>query len=594
MNSRHRLHTHLPKIGIRPIIDGRYGGVRESLEESVLKMAKRAAHLIETELKHTCGSNVECVVPGFCIGGIQESARVEKLFQAEHVGVSLSVTPCWCYGAETMDRDSIRPKAIWGFNGTERPGAVYLAATLAAHAQKGLPCFGIYGSEVQDSNDDEIPSDVRKKLLTFARCGLAVAKMRSTTYCAMGGMSMGIVGSMVDQSFFEKYLGMAVESIDMSEFQRRISLEIFDKEEFSKAKKWVHAFCKEGTDWNSEKHKRSRKSLDDSWDVSIKMALIARDLMIGNPKLAEMGFIEESLGRNAIAGGFQGQRQWTDFMPNGDFMEAMLTSSFDWNGAREPFAFATENDSLNAACMLFGQLLTGKAQLFSDVRTYWSRESVKRVTGHDLAGNAKNGIIHLINSGPSALDWTGQSRTDEGKPCLKEFWNLAESDVLACLENTLWCPSMTEYFPGGGWSTDFTTLGEMPVTMSRLNLVDGLGPVLQIVEGWTVDLPKEVHKQLDERTNPTWPTTWFAPRLESAGVFESVYSVMSAWGANHGAISHGHIGSELVTLASMLRIPVDMHNTGSEFRPAVWSRFGANDPTGSDYRACQNFGPLYG
>lgn len=582
-----RLVTPLPKIGIRPTIDGRYGGVRESLEGPVMAMARATAELISKNLRHASGDAVECVIADTPIGGAAEAAQCAEKFARSGVGVSITVTPCWCYGSETMDLDPLMPKAVWGFNGTERPGAVYLAAVLAGHSQKGLPAFGIYGEDVQDAGSTDIPADVAEKLLRFARAGLAVATMRGTSYLAMGGVSMGIAGSIVDQAFFERYLGMRVESVDMSEFAGRIAAGLFDPEEYARALAWVRANCKEGRDFNSLP--KSREAKDADWETCVKMTLIARDLMVGNPRLAELGYVEQSRGHNALAGGFQGQRQWTDYFPNGDFMEAMLCSSFDWNGPRQPYIVATENDALNGVSMLFGHLVTGAAQLFSDVRTYWSPDAVKRVTGHTLAGRAEGGLLHLINSGPSALDWTGEPN---GR--IKPWYEMDEWDADACLKATEWCPSILEYFPGGGYSTDFTTRGDMPVTMCRLNLVGGLGPVLQIAEGWTVSLPDAVHESLDLRTNPSWPTTWFVPRLTGAGPFSNVYSVMNAWGANHGAIAPGHIGSDLVTLASMLRIPVDMHNVETVFRPSSWTRFGAMEPQGADFRACATYGPLYG
>lgn len=589
-----RLEGALPKIGIRPAIDGRLGGVRESLEAQTMGMAQSVARFLSENLRHACGLPVECVIADTCIGGVAEAAACADKFRREGVGVSLTVTPCWCYGSETMDMDPLLPKAVWGFNGTERPGAVYLAAVLAAHAQKGLPAFGIYGHEVQDLGDTDIPADVREKLLRFARAGLAVATMRGASYLAMGGVSMGIGGSIVDQPFFEQYLGMRVETVDMTEFLRRMDQGIYDREEFERALAWTRAHCPEGKDWNAPEKQRTREQKDRDWATSVKMALIARDLMVGNSRLAEQGFGEEAHGHNAIAGGFQGQRQWTDWQPNGDFLEAVLCSSFDWNGIRQPFVVATENDALNGATMLLGHLLTGTAQLFSDVRTYWSPEAVERVTGHRLTGEAGGGILHLINSGPSALDWTGEE-TRGGKPAVKPWWEVTPEDADRCLDATRWCASDLGYFRGGGWSTDFTTRGGMPVTMSRINLVASLGPALQIAEGWTVDLPEEVHRTLDERTNPTWPTTWFAPALTGRGPFTDVYSVMNNWGANHGAICYGHVGSDLLTLASMLRIPVDMHNVPDDrvYRPAVWSRFGALEPQSADYRACAAYGPLY-
>ncbi len=590
-----RLIGSLPKIGIRPVIDGRREGVRESLEDQTMNMAKAAAKLIGESLKYGCGLPVECVIADTCIGGVAEAAMCAEKFQKEGVGVSLTVTPAWCYGAEVMDTDPLLPKAVWGFNGTERPGAVYLAAALAGYTQKGLPTFGIYGRDVQDADDESIPEDVRKKLLTFVQAGLAVAEMRGKSYLSMGSVSMGIAGSVIDDHFFSDYLGMRNEYVDMTEFVRRMDEGIYDPDEFEKALAWVKENCSEGEDTNKSEIQHSREEKNKEWEICVKMALIARDLMVGNPRLAEIGWGEEAMGYNAIVSGFQGQRQWTDHWPNGDFLEAILNSSFDWNGIRQSYVVATENDSLNGVAMLFGHLLTNTAQIFSDVRTYWSPEAVKRVTGKELTGLAKDGIIHLINSGPTALDGTGQQTVD-GKPVMKPFYEITPEEAGKCLENTKWCPAEVEYFRGGGFSTQFLTQGSMPVTMSRINLVKGLGPVLQIAEGHTVDIPDDVHEILNRRTSPTWPTTWFAPILTGEGPFKDVYSVMANWGANHGAISYGHIGDQLITLSAMLRIPVNMHNISEDriFRPSAWNAFGTDELEGADYRACQNFGPIYG
>lgn len=589
------LKRGLPRVGIRPIIDGRRRGIRESLEEKTMNMAKAVEQLISETLRYPDGRPVECVVADTTIGGVNEAARCAEKFAGQNVGLTITVTPCWCYGAETIDMDPLIPKAIWGFNGTERPGAVYLAAALAAHNQKGLPAFGIYGKDVQDISDDRIPEDVKEKLLQFARAGLACALMKGTSYLAMGGVSMGIAGSTVDPAFFQKYLGMRNEYIDMSEFTRRMEEEIYDPEEFQQALKWTKENCREGEDKNKVHNQRSREQKDRDWETVVKMTLIARDLLVGNPRLKALGFEEEAEGHHALAGGFQGQRQWTDHFPNGDFMEAILNSSFDWNGIRAPYIFATENDSLNAVSMLFNYLLTNMPQLFADVRTYWSPASVKRVTGRTLSGKSENGIIHLINSGSAALDASGKMKKD-GRPAMKPFWEITEPEAKACLEATTWYPGNTEYFRGGGYSSKFVTEAEMPVTMSRLNIVDGLGPVLQLAEGYTIHLPKDVHQVLDERTDVTWPTTWFAPRLTGEGAFKDVYTVMNNWGANHGAISYGHIGKHLITLASMLRIPVCMHNVDEDdiFRPSAWQAFGKADLESADYRACAAYGPLYG
>ena len=594
-SAHNRLIGDMPKIGIRPAIDGRRRGVREALEAQTMALAQAVARLFTEKLRHANGLPVECVIADACIGGVAEAAQAAETFARAGVGLTVTVTPCWCYGAETMDMDPLTPKAVWGFNGTERPGAVYLASVLAAHNQKGLPAFGIYGHDVQDAGDTTIPADVSEKLLAFARAGLAAATLRGKSYLAMGGVSMGIAGSMVDPSFFEAYLGMRVESVDMSEFVRRLDEGIYDLDEFARALRWVKENCPEGKDYNPPHLQSSRAQKDRDWETVVKMALIARDLMVGNPRLAELGYGEEALGHNAIAAGFQGQRQWTDHFPNGDFMEAILNTSFDWNGIREPFVVATENDSLNAVAMLFGHLLTGTAQVFADVRTYWSPEAVRRVTGHTLSGPAAQGIIHLINSGAAALDGTGLQALN-GRPAMKPYWQITPEEAARCLDATTWYPARLEYFRGGGFSSGFRTRGGMPITLSRLNLVKGLGPVLQLAEGYTVELPEEVHATLDQRTDPTWPTTWFAPILTGSGSFKDVYSVMHAWGANHGAFSYGHIGADLITLASMLRIPVALHNVAEEriFRPSLWGAFGAMDLQGADYRACATLGPLYG
>ncbi|MFH5832986.1 L-fucose isomerase [Halalkalibaculum sp. DA384] len=594
MEPHQRLIGLQPKVGIRPVIDGREGGVRESMENQTMNMAKRAAEFVSANVTHANGLPVECVIADTCIGGVAESAQAATKFEEEGVGLTLTVTPCWCYGSETMDMDPLRPKAIWGFNGSERPGAVYLAATKAAHDQKGLPVFSIYGSEVQDKDDETIPEDVQEKILRFVKAGLTVAQIKGKSYLSIGSVSMGIAGSMIQQDFFEDYLGMRCESVDMSELTRRIEEEIYDKEEFELAMQWVQLYCEEGEDINPADKQFSREQKDKIWETVVKMTLIIRDLMVGNPSLEDMGYGEEALGHNAIASGFQGQRQWTDHFPNGDFSEAILNSSFDWNGIRQAYIVATENDTLNAVCMLFGHLLTNRAQIFGDIRTYWSPDSVKRVTGKELTGRASNGIIHFLNSGSATLDGTGR-QTKNGDPVMKPYWEIEPEEAEACLEATRWCPANQEYFRGGGFSSQFLTKGEMPVTMTRINIIKGLGPVLQIAEGFAVNIDPDIHETLNRRTDPTWPTTWFVPNLTGTDVFKDVYSVMNNWGANHGVLSYGHVGDEFITLSSMLRIPVAMHNVPRErvYRPSAWAAYGTKDLESADFRACKGFGPLY-
>ncbi|WP_129594470.1 L-fucose isomerase [Seramator thermalis] len=590
------MQTNYPKIGIRPIIDGRRKGIRESLEETTMNLAKSVATLYSEVLRYPDGSPVVCVIADTCIGGVKEAAMCAEKFEREGVGLSLSVTPCWCYGSETIDMNPMIPKAIWGFNGSERPGAVYLAAALAVHNQKGLPTFGIYGKDVQDAGDTTIPDDVKEKLLRFGRAGLAVALMRGKSYLTIGSVAMGIGGSMPNPDFLQDYLGMRAEFVDAVEILRCIELGIYDNDEFQKAMKWTRENCmsREGEDYNPEHLKKTREQKDKDWEFVVKMTMIMRDLMIGNPVLDKMGFGEEALGHNAIAGGFQGQRQWTDYLPDGDFSEAMLNSSFDWNGIREPYVFATENDHLNAISMLFNHLLTNRAQIFADVRSYWSPESIERVSGWKPDGILKDGAIHLINSGSCTLDGTGEQTDEDGNPVMKPFWKITEEEVNKMLNATTWHPASLEYMRGGGYSSKFLTKGGMPVTMCRINLIKGLGPVMQIAEGWTATFPENVFEIIDKRTDKTWPSTFFVPRITGKGRFTDVYSVMNYWGANHAAISYGHIGADLITLASALRIPVCMHNVDESkiFRPAAWSAFGS-DNEGADYRACSTYGALY-
>ncbi len=590
-----------PKIGIRPTIDGRWGGVRESLEEQTMSMAKRASELIENNLRYPDGTPVQCVISDTTIGGGVEAANCQDKFSRENVVATLTVTPCWCYGTETFDMDPKTIKAVWGFNGTERPGAVYLAAVLAAHTQKGLPAFGIYGHDVQDKDDETIPEDVKEKILRFARCAVAVGWMKNKSYVNLGGVSMGIMGSYCDTQMFQKYFGIRAEWCDLTEIIRRITLEIYDKEEYEKALKWILENCKEGYDCNQGKDfpeiiKKSKVvSPDKDWEFIAKMTIIIRDILYGNPKLAQMGWHEEALGKNAIAGGFQGQRNWTDWLPNGDFTEAILASTFDWNGTKAPTPFATENDTLNGVAMMLSTLLSSTAPCFHDVRTYWSPEAYERVVGKKPQGKAENGFIHLINSGATALDCTGAAKNENGEGCMKPFWEMTQDDVKACLDATDWCRANYEYFRGGGFSSHFKTQAEMPVTLLRVSIAEGVGPMLQIAEGYTATLPDEDHKILDNRTDRTWPTTWFVPNLTGKGAFKDVYSVMKNWSANHGVTVYGHIGSDLITLASMLRIPVSMHNVPEEkiYRPHSWAAFGTENLESADFSACKHYGPLY-
>ena len=590
-----------PKIGIRPVIDGRWGGVRESLEKQTMGMAERAAKLIAENLRYPDGTPVQCVIGHTTIGGGAEAAAVADQFASENVVATLSVTPCWCYGTETFDMDPRTIKAVWGFNGTERPGAVYLAAVLAAHAQRGLPAFSIYGHDVQDATDTSIPADVAEKILRFARCAVAVGWMKNKAYVNVGAIAMGIAGSYCDADVLQKYLGIRAEWVDEVEILRRIAIGIYDEAEYEKALAWVKANCKEGVDKNAGKNladivtKSKVVPADKDWEFIVKMTLIMKDILFGNPKLDEMGWHEEALGRNAVAGGFQGQRQWTDWLPNADFSEAILASTFDWNGRRAPVPFATENDTCNGISMLLGTLVSHSAPCFHDVRTYWSPEACERVTGHKPEGVAANGFIHLINSGATALDGSAAAKNAQGEGCMKPFWEMTDADVAACLEATDWRRADYEYVRGGGFSSHFRCQAEMPVTMLRFNIVDGIGPVLQIAEGWTADLPDEIHTVIDKRTDFTWPTTWFAPRLTGEGAFKDVYSVMANWGANHGVTVYGHVGADLITLASMLRIPVTMHNVPGDkvYRPHAWSSYGTQDLQAADYAACKQYGPLY-
>ncbi|MCM1578252.1 MAG: L-fucose isomerase [Ruminococcus sp.] len=587
-----------PRIGIRPVIDGRQFGIRESLEVQTMNMAKSAKKLIEENLRYYDGSPVECVIAPCTIGGGAEAYKAEEFFSTQNVCATLSVTPCWCYGMETMDTNPMTVKAVWGFNGTERPGAVYLAAVMAAHAQKKLPAFAIYGRDVQDADDTSIPADVSEKILRFARCAVAVGSMRNKAYVGIGGVAMGIGGSYCNADFMQHYLGIRPEWVDMTEILRRVKLNIFDKDEYEKALAWTKANCPEGMDVNEGVNPGNPDVMtkEEQWEFCVKMALIIRDIMLGSGKLDEMGWHEEANGRNGIFGGFQGQRQWTDWLPNADFAEAILNTTFDWRGNKRPLCLATENDGLNGMAMLLGNLLTGAASVFADVRTYWSPEAVERVTGIRPTGIAANGFIHLINSGAAALDGTGLAKNDKGEGVMKPWWEITEEDRKNILGGVDWCQANLGYFRGGGYSSHFRTQAEMPVTMVRVNIVDGIGPVLQLAEGYTAVLPDEIHVPLDNRTDKTWPTTWFVPRLDSSKTaFRDVYSVMAHWGANHGAFVYGHVGKDLITLASMLRIPVAMHNVPDEdiYRPHAWGAFGTADLEAADYRACAAYGSLY-
>lgn len=589
-----------PKIGIRPVIDGRWGGVRESLEEQTMGMAYSAKALIE-QLKYPDGTQVQVVISPCTIGGGAEAARCEEFFSTQNVTATLSVTPCWCYGMETFDMNPQTIKAIWGFNGTERPGAVYLAAVLAAYAQKGLPAFSIYGHDVQDMGDKTIPSDVAEKILRFAKAAIAAGWMKNKSYVNIGAVAMGIMGSYCDTNVFQRYFGIRTEWVDEVEILRRMSLGIYDPEEYEKALAWIKENCPEGFDCNAGKElmeivtKSKVVPPDKDWEFIAKMTIIVKDILYGNPKLDEMGWHEEAMGKNAVAGGFQGQRQWTDWLPNADFTEAIMASTFDWNGPKAPTPFATENDTLNGVSMMLGTLTSQTAPCFHDVRTYWSPEAVERVTGWKPEGVAANGFIHLINSGATALDGSGAAKNEKGKGCMKPFWEMTEEDVKGCLKATDWCRANYQYFRGGGFSSHFKTQEEMPVTMLRANIVDGIGLVLQIAEGYTATLPDAVHDKLDKRTDPTWPTTWFVPRLTGEGAFKDVYSVMANWGANHGVTVYGHVGADLITLCSMLRIPVNMHNVPADqiYRPHCWAAFGTQDVQAADYAACKHYGPMY-
>ena len=595
--AKSRLIGDYPVIGIRPTIDGRRGvlDVRGSLEDQTMGMAQAAKKLFEENLRYTNGEPVKVIIADTTIGRVPEAAACADKFKKAGVDITLTVTPCWCYGSETMDMDPMTIKGVWGFNGTERPGAVYLASVLASHAQKGLPAFGIYGHDVQEADATEIPEDVKEKLLRFGRAAVAAATMRGKSYLQIGSITMGIGGSIISPEFFEEYLGMRIESVDEVEIIRRMTEGIYDEQEFQKALAWTKEHCKEGFDKNPDFARKSDKEKEEAWEFVVKMMCIIKDLFNGNSNLPK-GCEEEAVGHNAIAGGFQGQRQWTDFYPNGDFAEALMNSSFDWEGARESYILATENDTLNGAAMLFNKLLTNSAQIFADVRTYWSPEAVKKATGYDLEGKAAEGkgFLHLINSGAACLDACGEVKDAEGNSIIKPFWEMTEADQKACLDATEWCPADNGYFRGGGFSSRYLTRGEMPATMVRINLVKGVGPVLQLVEGYTVNLPDEISDKLWKRTDYTWPCTWFTPRLTGKGAFTSAYDVMNNWGANHGAISYGHIGADLITLCSILRIPVCMHNVDEDkiFRPAAWNAFGM-DKEGQDYRACQNYGPMY-
>ncbi len=580
-----------PKIGIRPTIDGRENGVRESLEVQTMTMANTLKSHIENNYCYPDGTPVQVVVAESTIGRYKEATDCEELFEKNNVCASITVTPCWCYGMEVIDLHPTRIKAVWGFNGTERPGAVFLNAVLSAHNQLGLPAFGIYGSEVMDNDRTDIPDDVIPKIDKFIKGALAVGQLKNKSYLQIGGVSMGIAGSLVDFSLFQKYFNMNVVQVDMIEIMRRIDEGIFNPNEFETARAWVSENCTEIPDINKEHLKLTDLEIEEGLDFVTKMTLIIKDMMHGNEWLRNNGYNEEGLGNNSIAGGFQGQRQWTDYLPNGDFSETILNSSFDWNGPKSPTILSTENDALNGITMLFGHLLTNTAQVFCDVRTYWSPEAIKNLGNFTIDENLEDGMLHLINSGSAALDGTGKMRDENGNPVIKPFYDVTDEDMKNCLQATKWPVANREYFRGGGFSTNYLSEGEIPFTMTRVNLVNG-EPSIQIIEGKSIEISNDLYNAINDRTDPTWPSTFFIPNENTP---LSTYEVMNNWGANHCVLTYGHVGDLFITLASMLRIPVSLHNIEEDriYRPTMWTHYGTLDKTGSDFRTCEKLGPLY-
>lgn len=576
------------KIGIRMLVDNR-PALRAQQQQALFKLAEQVRLLLEGQVRYGDGVPAQCVIAPQPVGCVRDAAAVSELFRAERVGAVINIARAWAYPAEVMEYDTQLPQAVWGFSGSNYPGTVFMGAAVATAAQRGCPLFKIYGRDIQAGQDLRVPEDVADKLVRFAQCALALATLRGKTYLAVGSMCMGIGASAVDHAFFQCYLGMRTQMVDTAEILRRMEQKIYDPQEYARARRWAKENCREMQDPNPCALQQPAPQKQVAWDDSVKLALILRDLMQGNPALARQGHPEEAQGCLALAASFQGQRHWTDWQVSSDFAEAVLNSSFDWDGPRRPVTVATENDALQAAAMLMGTLLTGTAQIFCDMRAYWSPQAVQAHFG-TVPPTAEKGFLYLTNSGPAPLDGTLAAGAT------KPFWAMTAEDMEGCIQHTQWGADKRAVFAGGGFSTSYQAAGGVPMTMVGLSLVKGLGPVLQIIEGETIALQPDLADALTQCTDPTWMRLFFVPRLTQAGVCSSVYNIVESWASNHCTLCGGHRAKAFTTLASMLRIPVCLHNLPPRqlFRPAVWGLYGEPGSTEADFRACQNYGPLYG
>lgn len=602
--STRRLVGQTPTIAITPVADGR-AGAYESNVAGTWRMAEKVSRLIESRVRLPDGTAPRVVVAPEIVYGPRSGALAQEYFQREGVSANIWVSRSWSYSDELMSAcigigSTEWQQAAYGLNQTDRPGAVWLKAFCAAMDEKKRPIFSIYNPDLEDESGDLSPY-VAGRILRFARAAVAAAEMRGKNYLSVGGVSMGIIGSDARRNSFLQTFGMGTVSVDMVAIRGRIDQGFYDHEELESAFK----FMKKNFKFSFDESQGPRpRDLDELIRETLRMTIIVRDLMIGNPKLASskvgkaQGFkanVERAQGANAIMAGTQGQRQWTDLYPNFDVTESILNSSFDWNGFRAPFVVATENDSKNGIGMLAANLVSGgMSQLFADIRTNWTPESVKKATGKDISRIAPQGFIDKRNSGAGALEYAldlfglvkggaGMSVQDVAE-AVRADANIQDRLIRDACAGTTYMTAALEYFPGDGLSSHFRTPGGIPMTAYRYNMI-GDELTCSVVEGATVELPRDVADCIGRITDRTWPETYWVPRGMSS------FEYMSRIGPNHDGNSFGLIGADLLTLNAMLRVPVDMHNVPREdiFRPTFWDRCG-----GDDFRACEKLGPVYG
>ena len=598
--SERQLVGHIPTIAITPVADGRPGAYEDN-QANTWGMVEKVHNLLSGRITLSDGTPVRFVVAPEIVYGARTGALAQEYYIRQGVSANIWVSRSWAYSDELMSAcqgfgSSEWQQAAYGLNQTDRPGAVWLKAFTAAMDEKNRPIFAIYNPDLEDESGDLSPY-VAERLMRFARCAATVAEMRGKNYLSIGSVSMGIIGSDMRRNTFLHYLGMGTASVDMVAVKGRMDQGFYDHDELELA----FNFMKRRFKFNFGEGQRPLTP-DGLLRDCIKMTMIVRDLMHGNPVLAKasvgarQGFcadVERAQGYNAIAAGTQGQRQWTDLYPNFDMTESLLTSSFDWNGYRAPMIVATENDSKNAIGMLIANLLSGAPQLFADIRTNWTPESIKSATGVDVSKIAPLGLIDKRNSGAGALDYAldifstvkdgSQKTIQEVVQAIRAGKRIQQDLIKRAIEATTYEAAVLEYFAGDGLSSSFQTPGGVPLTAYRYNMVDNM-LTCSVVEGETVALPEDVISHISNVTNATWPESYWAPRDMSS------FEYMSRIGPNHDGNSFGLIGADMITINAMLRIPVDMHNVDKAdiFRPTMWDRFG-----GDDFRACETLGPLY-